>query len=356
MAKKNTVNFGGSMGAMFSPSSDKPNEPNIGILNDVSKEQVSGERVSKIKRSKIVKNVRNEAIYDVKELDALARDIAERGIQQPLLLRLRPDGKYVITSGHRRFVANDIAIEKYGYDGEYLPCIVRDNIADSIEEREALILDNLQRDKSDFNRMMEIVEMRQCAEERRERGENIVNIRHYLMDRLGVSNSEISRFERIHSSLIPDLMTLFRAERISTNVAHEIAKLDEAAQSYIFENWDSSNASEDLAFPIMTKLVTAYQLSLAGSRAEVPTKQKTPGNAVEKFLSISDGVAGVEDCCKALFSKIRGAGKICDPKAEKKVLQKINKLYAELLSLQSELDLLTPQVKTDQEHNNQTEG
>ncbi len=343
MAKKNTVNFGDSMGAMFSPKNEKPSEPNIGILNDVSKEQVSGERVSKIKRSKIVKNSRNEEIYDVKELDALAKDISERGIQQPLLLRLRPDGKYVITSGHRRYVANDIAIEKYGYDGEYLPCIVRDNIADSIEEREALILDNLQRDKSDFNRMMEIVEMRQCAEERRERGENIVNIRHYLMDRLGVSNSEISRFERIHSSLVPDLMTLFRAERISTNVAHEIAKLDEAAQNYIYENWDSSNESEDLAFPIMTKLVTEYQLSLVGERSTTPTKQKTSGTAVEKFLTISEGVAGVETCCKTLFPQIRSTGRLSDPKAEKKVLQKINKLYADLLSLQNELSLLSPQ-------------
>lgn len=340
MAKKNTVNFGDKMGAMFSPKNDKPSEPNIGILNDVSKEQISGERVSRISRSKIVKNARNEVIYDVKELDALAKDISERGIQQPLLLRQRPDGKYVITSGHRRYVANDIAIEKYGYDGEYLPCIVRDNIADSIEEREALILDNLQRDKSDYNRMMEIVEMRQCAEERRERGENIVNIRHYLMDRLGVSNSEISRFERIHSSLVPDLMTLFRAERISTNVAHEIAKLDEAAQNYIFENWDSSNASEDLAFPIMTKLVTQYQLSLTGTTAAAPARQKSAGTSTAKFATIAEGVAGIEERYQALFPQMRNADAIQDPKLEKKLLQKLNKVYSDLMALQGEMELL----------------
>lgn len=347
MAKKNANIFGSTMGAMFSQDNTPIEEPNIGILNDVSKEQVTGERVTRIKRTNIVKNNRNEEIYDVKELDALAKDISERGIQQPLLLRQRPDGKYVITSGHRRFVANDIAIEKYGYDGEYLPCIIRDNIADSIEEREALILDNLQRDKTDFNRMMEIVEMRQCAEERRERGENIVNIRHYLMERLGVSNSEISRFERIHTSLIPGLMTLFRSERIATNVAHEIAKLDEQAQNYIFENWNSSDEAEVLAFPVMTKLVAEYQLSLAvpEQKQTAPTRIKEINN--NKFSSIDDGISGVEDCYNDVMQQFQNIGSVTDSKYEKRVLRQINKIYADLLTLQAEMSLLTTSNKSD---------
>lgn len=344
MAKKNTVNFGDKMGAMFSPKPDVREEPNIGILNDVSKEQVSGERIMKINRAKIVKNARNEVVYDVKELDALAKDISERGIQQPLLLRLRPDGTYVITSGHRRFAANDIAIEKYKYDGEYLPCIIRDNISDSIEEREALILDNLQRDKTDYNRMMEIVEMRQCAEERRERGETIVNIRNYLMERLGVSNSEISRFERIHTSLIPELMELFHAERIATNVAHEIAKLDEAAQKYIFQHWDSSNESDVLAFPTMTKLVAAYQQSLTESSEPVTAKQKTTELSHAQFSSVNEGITEMEGCCKELFSQIRAVGKFKDPKQEKRVLREINKLYSNIIHLQDEITFLAAQA------------
>ncbi|MBO4914555.1 MAG: ParB N-terminal domain-containing protein [Oscillospiraceae bacterium] len=343
MAKKNTFNLSEKMGgAMFSQMTDKPEEPNIDILNDTSKEQITGERVTKIKRTKIVKSPRNEIVYDVRELDALAKDISERGIQQPLLLRQRPDGQYVITSGHRRYAANDMAIEKYGYDGEYIPCIIRDNIADSIEEREALILDNLQRDKTDFNRMMEIVEMRQCAEERRERGETIVNIRQYLMERLGVSNSEISRFEKIHSSLIPELMTLFRAERIATNVAHEIAKLDEPAQKYIYNNWDSSDENETLAFPIMSRLLAQYQISLtAPAGNEAPRPRQSAGNTVKRFSSVSEGAAGIEECCKNVLSDIRDAGSIKDEKREKLILRRINKLYSELLALQDELKLLS---------------
>lgn len=340
MAKKNSIDFSNAMGAMFSQAAPGSEEPNIEILNETSKEQITGERVTKINRAKIVKSSRNEVVYDVKELDALAKDISERGIQQPLLLRQRPDGKYVIISGHRRYAANDIAIESYGYDGEYLPCIVRDNISDNIEEREALILDNLQRDKTDFNRMMEIVEMRQCAEARRERGETIVNIRQYLMERLGVSNSEISRFERIHSSLIPELMALFRAERIATNVAHEIAKLDEPAQKYIFDHWDSSDPTEALAFPVMSKLAAQYQLSLSGQPAASGSEHRESGSA-NRLTSINDGIKTIDDCYKAFISDIRSAGSIEDPRQEKRMLRQINRLYSDLLALQDELKTLS---------------
>lgn len=340
MAKKNTVNFNDSLGAMFSQKAEPVTEPNISILNEVSKDQITGERIHQIRRDLIVINSRNELVYDVKELDALAKDISERGIQEPLLLRQRPDGKYVITSGHRRFAANEIAIRQYGYEGEYLPCIIRDNIADSIDEREALILNNLQRDKSDFNRMMEIVEMRQCAEERRERGENIINIRHYLMERLGVSNSEISRFDRIYSSLIPDLMALFRSERIATNVAHEIAKLDTPAQEYIFHHWSHEGESENLTFPIMSKLLSQYQKSQSDEAALLTHPGKSVEKASPSFDSVEQGIADIRDYGVSLFAKMEGSEKLKSEKQSKKFLRRLNKIYSELKSLQEELDLL----------------
>lgn len=160
------------------------------------------------------------------------------------------------------------------------------------------------------------------------------------MERLGVSNSEISRFERIHSSLIPALMTLFRAERIATNVAHEIAKLDESTQRYIFENWDSSNEQEMLAFPVMTKLVAQYQLSLSTTGQDVqPARQRTSHTSAAAFTTIAEGVSGVDQCYQSLFSQIRGAGKIADAKGERRVLRQINKIYSDLMTLQNEIDL-----------------
>ncbi|MBQ9459493.1 MAG: ParB N-terminal domain-containing protein [Oscillospiraceae bacterium] len=349
MAKKNSVQFNDTMGAMFSQKAVPASEPNISILNDVSKEQISGERVSQIRRSNIEINARNEVVYDVKELDALAKDISERGIQEPLLLRQRPNGKYVIISGHRRFAANELAIKKYQYDGEYIPCIIRDNISDSIDEREALILNNLQRDKSDYNRMMEIIEMRKCAEERRERGENIVNIRHYLMERLGVSNSEISRFDRIHSSLCSDLMAEFRAERISTNVAHEIAKLDAPAQEFIFSHWERGADAETLSFPIMSRLLEQYQESLAAPELHTGEAVQPKKASAPSIGTVEQGVKEIRESCESILKRIENSDLLDDMKQKKAVLRHLNKIYADLRNLQNELERNGPKNETNEQ-------
>ena len=173
MAGRNkTVDFGSN--PYENPNEDSTVE--IGILNETSKSVSNGNRVHMLTVNKLIPNEKNNKIYDIMDLEALAKDISERGIQQPLIVRLRPDGKYTIISGHRRLAAYNLAVTKFGYNnGECLPCLLQNDIHSDLEEREALILNNLQRDKSDFNRMMEIVEMRKCAEERRDLGEKIEN-------------------------------------------------------------------------------------------------------------------------------------------------------------------------------------
>ena len=312
----------------------------IEILNDASRSIANGERVQMITANKLVPSEKNKEIYDVEDIDALAKDISERGIQQPLIVRPRPDGKYVIISGHRRLAANNLAVKKYAYKaGECLPCLQRDEIKNDLEEREALILDNLQRDKSDYNRMMEIVEMRKCAEERRELGESIVNIRMYIIDKLGVSNSEISRFDTIYSSLIPQLMESFREKKIATNVAFQIAKLDKEAQTYIHENWDRENADGVLTFPAMKTLLRQYNEDAVDEVLPdpVPAGEDAEEAATQiKYDNIEDGLSKVTSQLNDLavfgdrYTSLKRGTKA-------KLLRRLNKIQKEITSMQMEL-------------------
>ena len=312
----------------------------IEILNDVSRSIASGERVQMITANKLVPSEKNKVIYDVEDIDALAKDISERGIQQPLIVRPRTDGKYIIISGHRRLAANNLAIKKYAYKaGECLPCLLRGEIKNDLEEREALILDNLQRDKSDYNRMMEIVEMRKCAEERRELGENIVNIRMYIIDKLGVSNSEISRFDMIYSSLIPPLMTSFREKKIATNVAFQIAKLNKEAQTYIHENWDREIADGVLTFPAMKSLLRHYNEDAVEEVLpdSIPAEEDAEEASTQiKYDSIEDGLSKVTSQLNDLaiygerYTSLKNGTKA-------KLLRRLNKIQKEITSMQIEL-------------------
>ena len=297
----------------------------IGIFNDVSQNATNVETVSMLHISKLIPNERNNLVYDLDKLDALARDIAERGIQQPILVRQKPDGNFLITSGHRRYEAAKIAQEKYGFTSERLPCIIRDNIKDDIDEREALIFDNNQRDKSDYNRMMEIVEIRACGEARRERGEDIPNIREYIMQKLEIGTAEISRFERIHKSLCEELMQDFREKRISVHVAHEVAKLSVESQQYISAHWNREEAPQ-LTYPLMTKLVEDFNKApdSVEKKPAIVKKQSI------KYTSIEEGFEDLLYRMGAIQKSVSVYANSLEEKEKKILLRSANRILKEI--------------------------
>lgn len=325
MASRKNIDFKSANSGLFQGETHNLTESVINIFNEQSQNAKEVETVSMILSSRLIQNQRNSIVYDVDKLDSLARDIAARGIQQPLLVRQRPDGTYLITSGHRRYLAAMLAGEKYHFDCERLPCIIRDNIKDEIDEREALIFDNNQRDKSDYNRMMEIVEIRACGEARRERGEDIPNIREYIMQKLEIGTAEISRFERIYKSLSSDLKKDFREKRISVNVAHEISKLTPEVQQYIHEKWNRDTAPQ-LTYPMMTKLVEEY----SRPAIEEPVSDTIITKTVTKYTSLSDGFFDLTSRMKAISSSISLQTDTISDKNKKVLLRRANKLLKEL--------------------------
>lgn len=328
MASRKKVDFTKANSGLFAGEAKSISSDDIGILNEESKKVSSVETVSMIHHTKLVPNAKNNKVYDVNKLDSLARDIAKRGIQEPLIVRQRPDGLYLITAGHRRFKASLLAMEQYGFKEERLPCIVRNNVKDEIDEREALILDNIQRDKTDFNRMMEIVEIRACGEERRNRGENIPNIRDYIMDTLDVGTAEISRFERIFHSLVPELMKDFREERISVNVAYEVAKLDAAVQKHVNDGWDREKTPQ-LTYPIMTKLVEGYGKDKDADKEDASAPE-IPKAASIKYKTVNEGMTDLKSRIAEIDSTFVASGVELDKKSQKMLIRKANKLAKEL--------------------------
>ena len=77
-------------------------------------------------------------VKDDETMQAMAASIREVGIQTPLIVRRKDDGRYEIISGHRRKFAAALA------GRETLPCIVREMTRD--EAVIAMVDANLQRE------------------------------------------------------------------------------------------------------------------------------------------------------------------------------------------------------------------
>ena len=220
------------------------NANNASLLNDASRAMaVRSEQIIWIPANQVHPHPAEEDIYDVSDLDTLVEDIAQRGIQTPLKVIARDDGEYIVIGGHRRRAANALAMERYPEyreKGQMLPCIIKPNHqpGHEYEEIEDMILDNLQRDKSDYDRVRETVMYHSCLMRRKKTENHDLKVRETITQRLGRSDSEISRHLSIMNDLLPELLVYFKEGLIAQTVAAIIAKKDIPFQEYLLKKWD----------------------------------------------------------------------------------------------------------------------
>ena len=321
------------------------NRNTSGLLNDASKKlAVKQETVRFLPREKLHVSPEEGKVYprwnEEAKLDALARDIAARGIQNPVIVYATEDGEYEILGGHRRTAANKIAVEKYGYEnGELVPCIIRKApvTGREFERTEGLILSNLQRDKSDYEHMMEIVGLRACAEKRKAAGEDIPSPRDYVVTRLGVSSTELTRYEKINESLTNGLMDMFRNEFIASTVAYELARMPEDCQEYIYESIDHD---EILSLPRTAELQNLFAASkLAAAKEdgdESPAPQAPAKVEIPVPATFNEGAVMLNSAFTSLNHALNSNVNI-DRRTQTKILKKIQKQMVALKKLQMEL-------------------
>lgn len=332
---------------------------NLALSAESRKHAIQTEKVSYLQRSQLhVSPVEKKYYPELRDLDALALDIMQRGIQTPLRVMVEYstncedgdiDHTYEVTSGHRRMAAYDIAVEKYGYSGgKGLPCIIdpRPDEESLYEAEEALILNNLQRDKTDYEKMMEIVGFKKCTEQRKAAGENIPVIRDRVKERLGVTDSDITRFEKIYNSLLPDLMFEFKNSNIAATVAYEVAKQEQACQEYINEYWVKEGALQS------SMVATLVQQFYSGQKENVSTPEKKP---VDHHIP-----ASIADGCEELNSMVTELSAILDAermggvskKLDKQLRKKIGKQVEQMKKLQAEIIRLVSTTENASEGEN----
>lgn len=320
-----------------------------GLLNAASRNaSIKKSSVYRIPRGQIVAHEMETTIYpdmapeakpDAK-LYALAHAIKQGGLNAPLRVYALDDGRYRLLGGHRRLAANNLAVEELGYeDGEEVPCVIVEppSAARPFEATEALIEDNLHRDKSDYTRMQEIVQMYACGEARRELGETIVQIRDFVKERLGVGDTEITRCKKIASSLAPELMQKFKEELIPATVAYEVARCDPEVQQYIIERW---HGETPLSLPGLAAYVGEYEAAHkeTAPKGESATK-KAPVAPTPK--SISEGLSFLSTEVERVERRLSSpAAAQLGKRAVNQILKKIQKYNSALLTLQSELESL----------------
>ena len=190
-----------------------------------------------------------ENFYTTKNISKLKASIKITGyLMQPILIE-NVDGEDKVLAGHRRRLCCIELIEEGDTRFEKVPCMYAAEINVSEdkeltpEQREAItpflrqfkvIQANNYRDKNDWERMQEALEMEKIVKGLKEKVGITGTVRENLKELLGVSNAQFGRYKNISNHLSEELMEEFQDGEINISVADAAASLEPELQKMAY--------------------------------------------------------------------------------------------------------------------------
>ena len=210
----------------------------LDLMNPATREQINqgtaaGFKEITLEYNEIVKTEHNS--YTMDELQELATGILLGGLQEPLVLGL-VEGKYLLSSGHRRLAAIEILVAEGHEEFKMVPC--RYKAQSMIEFRMAILIGNtFNRKMTDFDIMTQARQWKEVLTQAKkekviilERGERI---REYVAEILKEPPEKIKQLQAIDNNAVDSVKEEFAKGTLGTTAAYTASSLPEDKQEEI---------------------------------------------------------------------------------------------------------------------------
>ena len=211
------------------------------VLKDVSNSGTGREQIEYIPLNQIDEDPNN--FYQLTDLDGLAENISLCGLQQPIRVRQKDDGRYIIVSGHRRRAALEMLVQDDPERWAEVSCIVeRDAVSPTLQQLR-LIYANAN------TRKMSSAEISQQAEEvekllyrlKEEEGYEFPGrMRDHVAEAVGQSKTKLARLKVIRENLDASWVDAWKKGKLNESQAYALAQMPPFWQSIIKEKWGCS--------------------------------------------------------------------------------------------------------------------
>lgn len=211
------------------------------FLNEESKKEVIDDfPIKKISVKKLHPSKQNFYNIDPKEIEALKDTIELVGVQENLVVREIKEGEFVgeyeIIVGHKRHLAvSELAAE--GKVTEFVPCKIDYSGNSALRELILIFTNSTQRERSDYEKMHEIQRVRELLEDYAKNNDLPGRKRDIIAGILNTSKSTISRLDNIRRHIIPEFMQEYKAGKIPTATANEIAGISDEGQQELWQQY-----------------------------------------------------------------------------------------------------------------------
>lgn len=247
------------------------------FMNEESKKEVIDDfPIKKISVKKLHPSKQNFYNIDPKEIEALKDTIELVGVQENLVVREIKEGdfagEYEIIVGHKRHLAvSELAAE--GKVTEFVPCKIDYSGNSALRELILIFTNSTQRERSDYEKMHEIQRVRELLEDYAKNNDLPGRKRDIIAGILNTSKSTISRLDNIRRHIIPEFMQEYKAGKIPTATANEIAGISSERQRELWQQYEETGTIKK------KEAAAVKQEEKPGTKEEMQTQ---PESAEEK--------------------------------------------------------------------------
>jgi len=215
------------------------------FLNEESRKEVKSDwKPIRISVHKLRPAAGKENFYhmDDREVEETARTIELIGMQQYPVVKPVEGDEYEVISGHKRRLAVLKLLDEGKPEYEMIPCKVEGG-TDSIRNELILIFTNsTQRNRTDYEKMQEIKRVKELLTEYQKSNELTGRRQNIIAEILGTSKTKVGTLDNIDRNLIEPFKAEFKANKISTSTANEIAGLEADAQQALYETYKETGS------------------------------------------------------------------------------------------------------------------
>ena len=213
------------------------------VLKDVPYQGTGREQIEYIPLHQIDEDPNN--FYQLSGLDELAANISLCGLQQPIRVRQKDDGRYIIVSGHRRRAALEMLVQDDPERWAEVSCIVeRDAVSPTLQQLRLIFANANTRKMSPAEISEQAEQATNCLYKLKEEGYEFPGrMRDHVAEAVGVSKSKLARLKVIRENLDASWVDDWKDGKLTESQAYALAQMPPFWQSIIKERWGFSITS-----------------------------------------------------------------------------------------------------------------
>ena len=213
------------------------------VLGNVPYQGTGREQIEYIPLHQIDEDPNN--FYKLSGLDELAANISLCGLQQPIRVRAKDDGRYIIVSGHRRRAALEMLMQDDPEQWGEAPCIVeRDALSPTLQQLRLIYANANTRKMTSAEISEQAEQVEKLLYQLKEEGYEFPGrMRDHVAEAVGASKSKLARLKVIRENLDASWVDDWKDGKLTESQAYALAQMHPFWQSIIKEKWSYSTGS-----------------------------------------------------------------------------------------------------------------